>query len=75
MKYVCTEGFSVEMFDGDGFSEDRYLDIYEGEVYEVDETDFRMIGRPDSIRMECENGNWLELTPDYVSRFFSPFED
>ena len=75
MKYVCTEGFCVEMYDDDGFPTDRYLDVEVGEEYETDDSNFRLIGSKDSIRLESENGNWLELTPDYVSRFFSPAED
>ena len=72
MKYVCTEGFCVEMYDDDGFSTDRYIDVEVGEEYETDDSDFRLVGSKDSIRLESKNGNWLELTPDYVSRFFSP---
>lgn len=74
MKYVCTEGFCVEMFDDDGFSTDRYIDIEEGDVYEVVEDPFRLVGGPDSVRLECENENWLELTPDYINKFFKPEE-
>lgn len=75
MRYICTESFSVEMFDIDGFSEDRYLDIEKGEIYESTDDDFRMIGGADTIRLESENGNWLELQQETIDRYFDKAEE
>ena len=70
MKYICTESFSVEMFDDDGFLTGEYLDINAGEEYETEDSSFRIIGGPDTIRLECKNGNWLEITEETLNRFF-----
>ena len=70
MKYKCIEGFSVEMFDDDGFTTDDVLDVEPGDVYEVETSGFRVLGVKNSIRLECENGNWLELPQETVDRYF-----
>ena len=71
MKYICIEGFTVEMFDDDGFTMDRYMDIEAGEVYSTDDSGFHMVGGNDTIRLESISGKWIELSPETVSRYFA----
>jgi len=72
MKYICVEGFAVEMFDDDGFSEDEYTTVEVGDEYELSESPFRIVGRSDSVRLEGRDGNWLELTQEHFARYFAP---
>ena len=73
MKYKCIEAFSVRAFDDDGGEIDLYFTIEKGEVYEKQETDFRLIGTPGTIRLENEDG-WLELDQETIDTYFVPEE-
>lgn len=71
MKYICKEGFAVELCDDDGWSTDEYMEIEQGEVYEVNDDWHRVAGGYDTIRLENnDNGNWLELLPETIDRYF-----
>ena len=73
MKYICKEGFAVEMYDDDGWSTDEYMEIEEGEVYEVNDDWHRIAGGRDTVRLENnQNGNWLELLQETIDRYFVP---
>lgn len=76
MKYICVCGFAVEMFDDDGFSLEEYTTVENGDVYELAETDFRLVGGRSSVRLESkERGDWLELTQDFFQEHFAPAEE
>lgn len=71
MKYICKEGFAVERYDDDGWSTYEYMEIEKGEVYEVSDDWHRLAGGYDTIRLENnDNGNWLELLPETIDRYF-----
>lgn len=76
MKYICKQGFSVEEYDDDGWSTDKYMNIEAGEVYEVNDDWPRVVGGYDSIRLENkENGNWLELQQATIDQYFDRVEE
>lgn len=75
MKYVCVQEFSVDLYDDDGFLLDGYLTIYPGEIYDKSEDPFRIIGANDTVHLECENGNWLEIQQAHLDAFFRPLEE
>lgn len=72
MRYVCSVAFCVDMYDNDGFSTGEYLMVEVGDEYETDDSEFRLLGG--QVRLECENGNWLELPQEYVDSFFTAKE-
>lgn len=73
MKYICTEDFSLQMYDEDGFiMEGKLLNIHKGDIFSSNESNFRVLGT--EIRIENET-TWLELTADDLARYFSTVEE
>jgi hypothetical protein len=74
MKYKCIKGFSVYQSDVEGGLTDDLFNIEVGTEWEVDESGFRMVGNLDDVRLESENGSWLEITKEHLKEFFERVE-
>lgn len=73
MKYMCTEDFSLQMYDEDGFiMEGKLLNIHKGDIFSSNESNFRVLGT--EIRIENDT-TWLELTAADLVRYFSAMEE
>lgn len=72
-KFKCVKSFSIQNCDDDGFSiENSYTNIEKDSIWEQDTSSFRMVGANDSIRLENEQGAWLEITQETLSTNFEP---
>ncbi len=68
-KCKCIKGFSVEKCDDNGFTlENEYEVIEEGEIWEIDDSDFRMVGA--EIRLVTDDLRWLEMPLDCFNECF-----
>ena len=74
MKYRCVKGFLVNSSDDDGFLTEELINIEVGSEWEVDESGFRMVGNSDDVRLEAEDGSWLEITKGHLSEYFTTME-
>ena len=73
MKYICTEDFSLQMYDEDGFiMEGELLEVHKGDIFSLNESNFRVLGT--DVRIENET-TWLELTAADLARYFSAVEE
>ena len=72
--FKCTDSFSVQGCDDDGFSTEEYTQIKKDSIWERDTSSFRMVGAPDSIRLENEQGEWIEITEDHLLDYFVPIK-
>lgn len=74
MKNVkCKKVFTVEKYDGDGFIiNNQYMSIKEGSVWEIDDGLSRIIGG--DVRLEDNNGAWLEISHDIFDEYFEVVE-
>lgn len=71
-KYECVKGFMIPKCDDNGFIlEDEDVQIEAGTVwYDVDEEEeeYRFIGG--EVRLEDENGTWIEISEEDLSASF-----
>lgn len=68
-RYECIKGFSVEQYDENGFSTEKYVSVGKGTKWEDDEEDYRFIDG--EVRLQNEDDlTWLELTHETVSKYF-----
>ncbi|MEK5415118.1 hypothetical protein [Paenibacillus sp. FSL L8-0708] len=68
-KYECTDSFSIDKCDGDGFTiEESGVFIDRGSKWLDCEEDYRLLGG--EIRLENEDGTWIELSKEDVSERF-----
>ena len=73
MKYICTEDFSLQMYDEDGFIvEGELLEVHKGDIFSSNESNFRVLGT--EIRIENDE-TWHELTAADLARYFSAMEE
>lgn len=73
MKYICTEDFSLQMYNEDGFiMEGKLLNVHKGDIFSSNESNFRVLGT--EIRIENDT-TWLELTAADLARYFSTVEE
>lgn len=71
MKYKCIKSFFVDKVDDDGFWEEGLIEIKEGSVWEVDESNFRCIGADIRLIEDVEGAyNWLEITKERLKNYF-----
>lgn len=69
MKVRCKEGFLVERYDDDGFTiPGKYTTIRKGSVWDVDESNSRIIGG--EVRLEHKKYGWLELSKESFEENF-----
>ena len=68
-RYVCTEGFSVQRYDEDGFTiENEYDEIEIGSVWEV--TDNSIVGGEIHLERIGKPYYWLEITKEHFEMYF-----
>lgn len=75
--YICTEGFSIDLVDDDGFFTGKYDEVQKGSLWELQEVDYRMVGGSDSVRLNGvgpANGMWLEITKERLEMYFEEVE-
>ena len=73
-KYICTSPLMLDLVDDDGnFTEDIQI-IKPGEVFEMDEGQYRCVGAPDTVRL-VQGLSWMEITPDTLEDCFKEVEE
>ena len=79
--FLCTEGFSIDLVDDDGFFTGKYDEVQKGSLWELQEDDYRLVGGSDTVRLKGvgpANGMWLEIVKERLEMCFEevePFED
>lgn len=73
--YKCIKEFAIEKCDGNGFiQEGNYATIVEGSKWFIPEDeDYRVIGG--EIRLEHEDGTWLEIDKETLKLHFKEVKD
>lgn len=72
MKYKCVKTFSLEIVDDDGsIMENSHKEIHKGSVWERVESSYRFVGAPDSVRLENDSGDWMELSENTITNHFA----
>jgi len=68
--YKCIKGFSLELYDDDGFSiEGEYSNVEENTKWNVPEdVDCRFIGG--EIRLENDELGWIEISKETLEEYF-----
>lgn len=73
-RYVCKEGFSIEMVDDDGFFTEEYREVEKGSLWERSEDPYRMVGAPDTVKLNSLDNDdtlsWLEITTEDLAMYF-----
>lgn len=73
-RYRCTQDFELDAYDGDGFCTEETVSICAGDIFQAQDTDFRLVGGSNTIRLENAEA-WMEITPDYLEAFFEKIEE
>ena len=75
-KYKCKKSFCVDKYDDDGFLiENSAVVIEKGKVYELNESDYMMIGGRDHVHIDAvDDGSWLEITKGTLKECFELLE-
>ena len=71
MIYKCKKDFQLDLYDDDGFYIEDSLTVYQGEMFERSDNDYRIIGgdvRLDGIGKS--QGRWLEISETTLSLYF-----
>lgn len=70
-KYKCTSSFQVMQCDDEGRFLETYKTIRQGGIYEVEDTEYRLAGDKQSIRLfNVRTNYWLEITKETLDRYF-----
>lgn len=73
-KYICTKALFLEEYDDNGFFvEGSAKMISVGDVFELDDSGFRMVGGSDTIRLQNAR-HWLEVLPNTLAEYFMKLE-
>jgi len=70
MKYICTEEFALDRVDDEGFFTGDVLIVAKGSVWERSTEDYRFVGAADTVRLEGDNYQWLEITKEHLDMYF-----
>ena len=74
MKYKCKKTFLLDRYDDDGFCVEDYTQVNEGELFELCEDLFRVIGG--EIRLVgINNGQWLEISKETLAIYFEEVKE
>ena len=74
MKYKCKKTFLLDRYDDDGFYVEDYTQVNEGELFELCEDPFRVIGG--EIRLVgINNGQWLEISKETLAIYFEEVKE
>ena len=76
-KYICIKPFEVGMYDDEGFDEEEFYYINEGDIYKLNtENSYRIVGGDLHLDLvEDFNGNkrmgcWLEISKETLKEYF-----
>lgn len=70
--FILDKPYSVEEYDADGFSTDRYIDIEPGTEWEI--TDESYIGGEIHLEGLSDMCGWLEISKETFKEYFSAHE-
>lgn len=70
MKYQCIDNFALPLCDENGYITDDYMDVEKGSVWNLSEDKYRFCADKNSIRLESNNGRWLEITKNDFEKYF-----
>lgn len=77
-KYKCKKSFYVDKYDDAGFLiENDTIVIEEGKIYELNESEYMMIGSSDHVHLDAvdkDDGLWLEITKEHLEKYFELLE-
>lgn len=75
-KYKCKKSFYVDKYDNDGFLiENDGVVIEEGKIYELNESEYMMIGGKDHVHLDAvDDGSWLEIERACLEEYFKLLE-
>ena len=74
MKYKCKKTFLLDRYDDDGFYVEDYTQVNEGDLFELCEDPFRVIGG--EIRLVgINNGQWLEISKETLAIYFEEVKE
>lgn len=75
MQYRCKLEIFLDNCDDDGFLiEESGASIEPGEVFEKEETNLRVAGAPETIRLSNDRC-WIEIMPETLKEHFELIED
>ncbi|NBI08216.1 hypothetical protein [Senegalia massiliensis] len=70
-RYICTKELLIPRYDDHGCQvENEDIEIVKGSIWEIDDTNFRMIGGINSIRLLNDEHGWLEIEGDTLKEYF-----
>ena len=75
--FICTEGFSIELVDDDGFFTGKYDEVQKGSLWELQEDGYRLVGGEDTVRLKGVGpaaGMWLEIVKERLEMYFAERE-
>ena len=77
MKYKVKKTFLVDRYDDDGFYVEDYTQVNEGDLFELCEDPFRVIGG--EIRLvgisTTNYGQWLEISKETLAMYFEEVKE
>lgn len=74
MEYKCKKTFLLDRYDDDGFYVEDYTQVNEGDLFELCEDPFRVIGG--EIRLVgINNGQWLEISKETLAMYFEEVKE
>ncbi len=74
MRYQCIDSFALSLYDENGYITDNYMDVEEGSIWNLSEDEYRFCANKDNIRLEHDDGRWLEITKNDFKRYFEQLE-
>ena len=73
-QYICKESFPLETVDDDGFHTEDFMWIEKGSVWELSEDPYRFVGGPQTVHLDGDNYQWLEITVEHLNMYFMEHE-
>lgn len=71
-EYVLKQDIELDMYDDDGFSTGEVGYVDAGQVFQVSDGPFRIVGGPDTVHLESDDGFWMEITLERFAEWFEP---
>lgn len=68
--YICKKAFSIERYDDDGVATEDNIDVEKGQRFQVSASKYRFVGGPDTVRLESNDGTWVEILSDTLEKHF-----
>ena len=69
-QYICKEEFTLDRVDDDGFFTDDIMWVEKGSVWELSEDLYRFVGGPQTVRLNGDNYQWIEITEEHLDMYF-----